>query len=163
MSQDVLLTVMNSMSLLGESMDGKKKESSNLEAELLKSQNAFNDLLKKNDLKAELQDKGHSICKLKDIIKSMREKSKEENVNYDYCEIETKNVELENSVYKVVKALYGLHQAPRTWYDTLAKYLLDNEFHRGKIDQTLFIKKQKGCWEFCVTTASSTLLLIVQD
>ncbi|GKF37613.1 hypothetical protein Tco_0114371 [Tanacetum coccineum] len=26
----------------------------------------------------------------------MREKSKEENVKYDYCEIETKNVELEN-------------------------------------------------------------------
>ncbi|GKB87582.1 integrase, catalytic region, zinc finger, CCHC-type containing protein [Tanacetum coccineum] len=32
----------------------------------------------------------------------MREKSKEENVNYDYCEIETKNVELENSVAKLL-------------------------------------------------------------
>ncbi|GKE82563.1 hypothetical protein Tco_1552563, partial [Tanacetum coccineum] len=31
----------------------------------------------------------------------MREKSKEENVNYDYGEIETKNVELENSVAKL--------------------------------------------------------------
>ncbi|GKC79257.1 putative ribonuclease H-like domain-containing protein [Tanacetum coccineum] len=49
-----------------------------------------------------------------------------------------------NKVYKVVKALYGLHQASRAWYETLAKYLLDNGFHRGKIDQTLFIKKQKG-------------------
>ncbi|GKB13793.1 putative ribonuclease H-like domain-containing protein [Tanacetum coccineum] len=49
-----------------------------------------------------------------------------------------------DKVYKVVKALYGLHQAPRGWYETLAKYLLDNGFHRGKIDQTLFIKKQKG-------------------
>ncbi|GJR78962.1 ribonuclease H-like domain-containing protein, partial [Tanacetum coccineum] len=49
-----------------------------------------------------------------------------------------------NKVYKVVKALYGLHQAPRAWYETLAKYLLDNGFHRGKIDETLFIKKQKG-------------------
>ncbi|GJS55897.1 putative ribonuclease H-like domain-containing protein [Tanacetum coccineum] len=48
-----------------------------------------------------------------------------------------------DKVYKVVKALYGLHQAPRAWYETLAKYLLDNGFHRGKIDQTLFIKKQK--------------------
>ncbi|GJT80047.1 putative ribonuclease H-like domain-containing protein, partial [Tanacetum coccineum] len=46
--------------------------------------------------------------------------------------------------YKVVKALYGLHQAPRAWYGTLAKYLLDNRFQRGKINQTLFIKKQKG-------------------
>ncbi|GJV37125.1 ribonuclease H-like domain-containing protein [Tanacetum coccineum] len=45
---------------------------------------------------------------------------------------------------KVVKALYGLHQAPRAWYETLANYLLGNRFKRGKIDQTLFIKKKKG-------------------
>ncbi|GJV43453.1 hypothetical protein Tco_1427989 [Tanacetum coccineum] len=41
--------VQYSMSLIGESvnMDGKRKESCNLEAELLRSQNAFNDLLKR--------------------------------------------------------------------------------------------------------------------
>ncbi|GJV27806.1 ribonuclease H-like domain-containing protein [Tanacetum coccineum] len=49
-----------------------------------------------------------------------------------------------NKVYKVVKALYGLHQAPRAWYDTLATYLLSNGFQRGQIDQTLFIKRHKG-------------------
>nr|GEW68674.1 putative ribonuclease H-like domain-containing protein [Tanacetum cinerariifolium] len=49
-----------------------------------------------------------------------------------------------NKVYKVVKTLYGLHQAPRAWYETLANYLLENGFQRGKIDQTLFIKRQKG-------------------
>nr|GEW06704.1 putative ribonuclease H-like domain-containing protein [Tanacetum cinerariifolium] len=49
-----------------------------------------------------------------------------------------------DKVYKVVKALYGLHQAPRAWYKTLATYLLENGFQRGTIDQTLFIKKQKG-------------------
>nr|GEX43520.1 ribonuclease H-like domain-containing protein [Tanacetum cinerariifolium]GEX43522.1 ribonuclease H-like domain-containing protein [Tanacetum cinerariifolium] len=48
-----------------------------------------------------------------------------------------------NKVYKVVKALYGLHQAPRAWNETLANYLLENGFQRGKIDQTLFIKRQK--------------------
>ncbi|GJR05102.1 putative ribonuclease H-like domain-containing protein [Tanacetum coccineum] len=47
-------------------------------------------------------------------------------------------------VYKVEKALYGLHQAPRAWYETLSTYLLDNEFQRGKIDKTLFIKRYKG-------------------
>ncbi|GJV49978.1 hypothetical protein Tco_1440190 [Tanacetum coccineum] len=51
-----------------------------------------------NNLKAQLQDKDSTICKLKDIIKSLREKSKDKNIKYDYCEIETKNVELENSV-----------------------------------------------------------------
>nr|GFB28378.1 putative ribonuclease H-like domain-containing protein [Tanacetum cinerariifolium] len=49
-----------------------------------------------------------------------------------------------DKVYKVVKALYGLHQAPRAWYETLANYLLENSFQRGKIDQTLFSKRHKG-------------------
>ncbi|GJT00955.1 putative ribonuclease H-like domain-containing protein [Tanacetum coccineum] len=49
-----------------------------------------------------------------------------------------------DKVYKVVKALYELHQAPRAWYENLANYLLGNGFQRGKIDLTLFIKKQKG-------------------
>ncbi|GJW34074.1 hypothetical protein Tco_0054106 [Tanacetum coccineum] len=150
MSQDVLLTVMNSMSLIDESVNVERKRNEscdkcfNLEAELLKSQNAHNNLLKRysqlekhcisleasiqlnqeifqkhesfdnqnaleipeflknNDLKAQLQDKDTTICKLKDIIKSMREKSKEDNVNYDYCEIETKNIELENNVAKLL-------------------------------------------------------------
>nr|GFC56280.1 hypothetical protein [Tanacetum cinerariifolium] len=48
-----------------------------------------------------------------------------------------------DKVYKVVKALYGLHQAPRAWYETLAAYLLENGFQRGTIDQTVFIKKQQ--------------------
>ncbi|GKA50407.1 putative ribonuclease H-like domain-containing protein, partial [Tanacetum coccineum] len=47
-------------------------------------------------------------------------------------------------VYKVEKALYGQHQAPRAWYETLSTHLLDNRFQRGKIDKTLFIKKDKG-------------------
>ncbi|GJR55120.1 putative ribonuclease H-like domain-containing protein [Tanacetum coccineum] len=40
-------------------------------------------------------------------------------------------------VYKVEKAMYGLQQAPRAWYGTLSKYLLDHGFQRGTIDQTL--------------------------
>nr|GEY47967.1 retrovirus-related Pol polyprotein from transposon TNT 1-94 [Tanacetum cinerariifolium] len=48
-----------------------------------------------------------------------------------------------DKVNKVVKALYGLHQAPRAWYETLATYLLENRFQKGKIDQTLYIKKQQ--------------------
>nr|GEY11592.1 hypothetical protein [Tanacetum cinerariifolium] len=46
-------------------------------------------------------------------------------------------------VYKVEKAMYGLHQAPRAWYGTLSKYLLNNGFQRGTIDQTLFIRRQR--------------------
>ncbi|GKC79400.1 putative ribonuclease H-like domain-containing protein [Tanacetum coccineum] len=49
-----------------------------------------------------------------------------------------------NKVYKVIKALYGLHQAPRDWYETLSSFLLENGFRRGTIDKTLFIKKNKS-------------------
>ncbi|GKB19732.1 putative ribonuclease H-like domain-containing protein [Tanacetum coccineum] len=49
-----------------------------------------------------------------------------------------------NKVYNVDKALYGLHQAPRAWYETLSTYLIGNGFRRGTIDKTLFIKKDKG-------------------
>ncbi|GJU25184.1 hypothetical protein Tco_1163805 [Tanacetum coccineum] len=135
MSQDVFLTVMNFMSLIGETvnMDGKRNKTCdkcfNLEAKLLKSQNAFNDLVKRhsqlekycislecsiqlnqeifqkrescdnqnaleipeffanNDLKDQLQDKDSTICKLEDIIKSLREKSKEENVKQQSKEL----------------------------------------------------------------------------
>nr|GEX04616.1 putative ribonuclease H-like domain-containing protein [Tanacetum cinerariifolium] len=37
-----------------------------------------------------------------------------------------------DKVYKVVKAFYGLHQAPRAWYKTLANYLLENGFQKRK-------------------------------
>nr|GEX06089.1 putative ribonuclease H-like domain-containing protein [Tanacetum cinerariifolium] len=49
-----------------------------------------------------------------------------------------------DKVYKVENALYGFHQAPRNWYETLSTYLLENRFRRGIIDKTLFIKKDKG-------------------
>nr|GEV66317.1 hypothetical protein [Tanacetum cinerariifolium] len=54
------------------------------------------------------------------------------------------DLEFPDRVYEVEKAMYGLHQAPRAWYGTLSKYLLDNSFQRGTIYQTLFIKKHEG-------------------
>ncbi|GKD55636.1 putative ribonuclease H-like domain-containing protein, partial [Tanacetum coccineum] len=68
-----------------------------------------------------------------------------------------------DKVYKVVKALYGLHQAPRAWYETLANYLLNNGFKRGKIDQTLFIKKQKGDILLVQVTHKEDGIFISQD
>ena len=43
-------------------------------------------------------------------------------------------------VFKLTKALYGLKQAPRAWYERLSSFLLQNNFKRGKVDTTLFIK-----------------------
>nr|GFA80965.1 hypothetical protein [Tanacetum cinerariifolium] len=44
-------------------------------------------------------------------------------------------------IYRLKKALYGLKQAPRAWYDTLSRFLLDNDFSKGAVDPTLFTQK----------------------
>ncbi|GJR66256.1 retrovirus-related pol polyprotein from transposon TNT 1-94 [Tanacetum coccineum] len=55
--------------------------------------------------------------------------------------------EFSDRVYKVENALYGLHQAPRAWYETLSTYLLDNGFQRGlqvtQKDDGIFISQDK--------------------
>nr|GFB90187.1 retrovirus-related Pol polyprotein from transposon TNT 1-94 [Tanacetum cinerariifolium] len=46
-----------------------------------------------------------------------------------------------NHVYKLKKALYGLKQAPRACYDILSSFLLSQDFSKGSVDPTLFIRK----------------------
>ncbi|GJZ45016.1 retrovirus-related pol polyprotein from transposon TNT 1-94 [Tanacetum coccineum] len=50
--------------------------------------------------------------------------------------------DIPNHVYKLKKSLYGLKQAPRAWYDLLSKFLLYQEFSKGTVDPTLFIRRQ---------------------
>nr|GEV48980.1 hypothetical protein [Tanacetum cinerariifolium] len=72
-----------------------------------------------------------------------------------------------DKVYKVVKALYGLHQAPRAWYETLANYLLENGFQRLQLKQKqdgIFISQDKYVVEilrkFGITEGKSASTLI---
>ncbi|GKC37231.1 hypothetical protein Tco_1049615, partial [Tanacetum coccineum] len=147
---DVLLTVMNSTSWNNDSVNMEMQKCDlyekclNRDAELSKSKQAYNDLLKNysqlekhcislevsmqlkqevfqndkscvnhnaieiqeyfenNDLKAQLQDKDTTICKLKDTIISLSKNTKEENVSHDKCELEPINEELENSMAKLL-------------------------------------------------------------
>nr|GEW20223.1 putative ribonuclease H-like domain-containing protein [Tanacetum cinerariifolium] len=78
-----------------------------------------------------------------DVISTFLYGTIEEEV-YVYQPLGFEDLDYPDKVYKVVKALYGLHQDLRAWYETLANYLLDNGFQRRKIDQTLFIKRQKA-------------------
>nr|GEX60105.1 hypothetical protein [Tanacetum cinerariifolium] len=58
--------------------------------------------------------------------------------------IEAMQEELLQFKMEKVWVLVDLPKDPRAWYETLANYLLENGFQREKVDQTLFIKKQKG-------------------
>ena len=52
------------------------------------------------------------------------------------------NHDFSNHVFKFDKILYGLKQAPRSWCERLSKFLIDNDFQRGKVDNTLFLKSK---------------------
>ncbi|GJS00579.1 retrovirus-related pol polyprotein from transposon TNT 1-94 [Tanacetum coccineum] len=47
-----------------------------------------------------------------------------------------------NHVYKLKKAIYWLKQAPRAWYDMLSSFLISQDFSKGSVDPTLFIRKE---------------------
>nr|GEX82457.1 retrovirus-related Pol polyprotein from transposon TNT 1-94 [Tanacetum cinerariifolium] len=49
-----------------------------------------------------------------------------------------------NHVYKLKKALYGLKQAPCAWYDMLSSFLISQDFSKGSVDSTLFIRRNSA-------------------
>ncbi|GJR03696.1 retrovirus-related pol polyprotein from transposon TNT 1-94 [Tanacetum coccineum] len=52
------------------------------------------------------------------------------------------DLENPNHVYKLKKSLYGLKQAPRAWYDLLSSFLQSQEFSKGTVDPTLFVRRE---------------------
>ena len=44
-------------------------------------------------------------------------------------------------MYRLLKTLYGVKQAPRAWYETLSQFLIENLFIIGTIDKTLFYEQ----------------------
>ncbi|GJW00630.1 retrovirus-related pol polyprotein from transposon TNT 1-94 [Tanacetum coccineum] len=79
---------------------------------LSNNQNALEILeyFENNNLKAQLQAKDTTICKLKEHIKTMRENDIEEKVKHEMDEIETINIELEHSVAKLLFENEHLHK-----------------------------------------------------
>ena len=49
-----------------------------------------------------------------------------------------------NFICRLKKELYGLKQAPRAWYSRLDKYLQQQGFKQGSVDNNLYIKMDKG-------------------
>jgi hypothetical protein len=57
----------------------------------------------------------------------VRQPSYFENIKYPY------------RVYKLLKTLYELKEAPRAWYARLKMFLLEHEYVMASVDKTLFI------------------------
>ena len=53
-----------------------------------------------------------------------------------------------NHVYRLHKALCGLKQAPRAWYERLRDFLIMQDFKIGRVDTTLFTKDVNGIFSF---------------
>nr|GEY08761.1 copia protein [Tanacetum cinerariifolium] len=47
-----------------------------------------------------------------------------------------------NYVYRLKKALYGLKEAPKAWYDRLKSFLIKHDYSMVMVDNTLFTKKK---------------------
>nr|GEU81237.1 uncharacterized mitochondrial protein AtMg00810-like [Tanacetum cinerariifolium] len=111
----------------------------------------LNEIMENSDSKAQLQDKDSNICKLKDIIKSLREKSKEENVTYDCGENKTKNVELENSVAKLssenerlCNEINHVKQVFKEQFDSIKKTCVHTKEHSDSLIDKLKLKSTKN-------------------
>ncbi|GKC14904.1 retrovirus-related pol polyprotein from transposon TNT 1-94 [Tanacetum coccineum] len=51
------------------------------------------------------------------------------------------NLGVLHHVYRLKKALNGLKQALRAWYDKLSRFLISTRFFKGVVDATLFTRK----------------------
>ncbi|GKA24884.1 hypothetical protein Tco_0710917 [Tanacetum coccineum] len=104
-----------------------------------------------NDLKARLQDKDTTICKLNDTIKSLRENTKEENVNPDKCDLEPMNKELENSVAKLIyenehlcNEINHVKQVFKDQFDSIKQTRVRNKEQSDSLINKLNLKSLKG-------------------
>ena len=50
----------------------------------------------------------------------------------------------EDKVYRLIKALYGCRQAPRTWYSRIDTHMLNLGFTKSLSEATLYVKKADG-------------------
>ncbi|GJT29799.1 ribonuclease H-like domain-containing protein [Tanacetum coccineum] len=138
------VTILNTLDNLGK-FDGKSDEGFFVGYSLSsKAFRVYNTRTKKVQENLHIRSAAENLIKDKDESHDENDDTEKSNDDSNFKDDGFEDPDHPNKVYKVVKALYGLHQAPRAWYETLANYLLRNGFQRGKIDQTLFIKRQKG-------------------
>nr|GEZ22247.1 hypothetical protein [Tanacetum cinerariifolium] len=59
-------------------------------------------------------------------------------------QMDVKTAFLIGNMRKKVNALYGLKQAPRAWYDMLSSFMISQDFSKGLVDPTLFIRRNSN-------------------
>lgn len=69
----------------------------------------------------------------------------------------------EQKVYKLQKAVYGLKQALRAWFNRIEGYFVNRGFKRSDGEQTLFVKRGKENRILIVSINVDDLLFIGND
>lgn len=63
-----------------------------------------------------------------------------------------------NHICKLRKAIYGLRQAPRAWYDSLTKFIISFGFCNSLSDPSLFIHNNNGVVAYFLVYVDDLLL-----
>ncbi|GJX65477.1 putative ribonuclease H-like domain-containing protein, partial [Tanacetum coccineum] len=129
---------------------GAETDLNNLETNMNVSPNTTT-IIYKDHLKDQIIGDINSATQIRRMTKIFKEHAmKQGKTGYtqekgiDYDEVFAPVARIEAIRFKIENAFFGLHQAPRAWYETLSTYLLENGYRRGTIDKTLFIKKDRG-------------------
>ncbi|GJV36754.1 hypothetical protein Tco_1409231 [Tanacetum coccineum] len=113
----------------------------------LTTSNTAKEYFEINDLKARLQDKDTTICKLKDTIRSLSKNTKEENVSHDKCELEPINEKLENSMAKLLSEnkrlcneINHVKQVFKDQFDSIKQICFRHKEHNDSLINKLNLK-----------------------
>jgi hypothetical protein len=69
--------------------------------------------------------------------------------------------EYPNHISKLHKALCGLNQAPRAWYECLRDFLIKNGFSIGKANSTLFARKMGKIYLYAKYMLMTSFLVLL--
>jgi hypothetical protein len=77
----------------------------------------------------------------------------------DLCKRYYRNDPETNNIFRLNRALYGLHQSPILWFKTLSSTIIKLDYQQSKNDPCLCIKQTKNAYIYIVLYVDDTLVV----